>query len=199
MERGRYCSTHPFRLQRPEVNQRRTCMGGWCTISHGWECHTCWSCNPHDRKGGGLVVLILDFSRETLFPCPFQIVFSHSSLMVKPHACRIRHVECQVSLSFNWVHPVDPSGYEPSLESVHTVLTQPGTLIFRCFPFPENSGTPTFPISGNSGLRHFLLLVIRSCISPFTCDSIVSPCFMLLFLLMYSGLSLYLVHTYPTP
>ena len=27
--------------------------------------------------------------------------------------------------------------------------------IFRCFPFPENSGTPTFPISGNSGLRRF--------------------------------------------
>ena len=53
--------------------------------------------NPHGRKGGGLV-LILDFSRETLFPCPFQIVFSHSSLMVKPHACRVRHEECQVSL-----------------------------------------------------------------------------------------------------
>ena len=51
-----------------------------------------------------------------------------------------------------------------------TVLTQPGTpvsfrgificllfdfrklQIFQCFPFPENSGTPTFPISGNSGL-----------------------------------------------
>ena len=27
--------------------------------------------------------------------------------------------------------------------------------IFRCFPFPENSGTLTFPISGNSGLRRF--------------------------------------------
>ena len=27
--------------------------------------------------------------------------------------------------------------------------------IFRCFPFPENSGTLTFPISGNSGLQHF--------------------------------------------
>ena len=80
-----------------------------------------------------------------------------------------------------------------------TVLTQPGTPVsfrgmcicllfdfrklrkFRCFPFPENSGTPTFPISGNSGLRRFLLLVIHSCISPFTCDSVVSPCFMLLF------------------
>ena len=59
------------------------------------------------------------------------------------------------------------------LESVHMVLTQPGTPVsfrgmcicllfdfwklqnFRCFPFLENSGTPTFPISGNSGLRHF--------------------------------------------
>ena len=59
------------------------------------------------------------------------------------------------------------------LESVPTVLTQPGTpvsfrgmfirslfnfwklRIFQYFPFPENSGTPTFPISGNSGLRHF--------------------------------------------
>ena len=59
------------------------------------------------------------------------------------------------------------------LESVPTVLTQPGTPVsfrgmlfrslfdfrklrnFRCFPFPENSGTPTFPISGNSGLRRF--------------------------------------------
>ena len=60
--------------------------------------------------------------------------------------------------------------------------------IFRCFPFPENSRTPTFPISGNSGLRRFLLLVIHSCISPFTCDSVVSPCFMLLFSFMYSGL-----------
>ena len=55
------------------------------------------------------------------------------------------------------------------------VLTQPGTpvsfrgmficslfdfrklRIFRCFPFPENSGTPTFLISGNSGLRRFLI------------------------------------------
>ena len=51
------------------------------------------------------------------------------------------------------------------LESVDMVLTQPGTLVsfwgmcihllfdfwklqnFQCFPFPENSGTPTFPIS----------------------------------------------------
>ena len=54
-----------------------------------------------------------------------------------------------------------------------TVLTQPGTLvsfqgmfiyllfnfwkiwIFQCFLFLENSGTPTFPISRNSGLRRF--------------------------------------------
>ena len=59
---------------------------------------------------------------------------------------------------------------------------------FQCFPLPENSGTPTFLISGNSGLRCFLILVIRSCISLFTCDSIVSPCFMLLFSFMYLGL-----------
>ena len=59
---------------------------------------------------------------------------------------------------------------------------------FRCFPFPENSGTPTFLISGNSRLRCFLILVIHSCISLFTCDSIVSPCFMLLFSFIYSGL-----------
>jgi hypothetical protein len=38
---------------------------------------------PHDRKGGGLVVIILDFCRETLFECPFQIVFSHSPRMAK--------------------------------------------------------------------------------------------------------------------
>ena len=92
------------------------------------------------------------------------------------------------------------------LESVHTVLTQPRTPVsfrgmcihllfnfwklrnFRCFPFLENSGTPTFPISRNSGLQHFLILVILSCISLFTCDSIVFPCFMLLFSFMYSGL-----------
>ena len=59
---------------------------------------------------------------------------------------------------------------------------------FRCFPFPENSGTPTFLISGNSGLRCFLILVICSYISLFTCDSVVFPCFMLLFSFMYSGL-----------
>ena len=59
---------------------------------------------------------------------------------------------------------------------------------FRCFPFPKNSGTPTFPISRNSRLRSFLILVICLCISLFTCDSVVSPCFMLLFLFMYSGL-----------
>ena len=91
------------------------------------------------------------------------------------------------------------------LESIHTVLTQPGTpvsfwgmfiyllfnfwklRIFQCFPFPENSGTPMFPISRNSRLQHFLILVTPSCISLFTCDSVVFPCFMLLFLLMYSG------------
>ena len=56
------------------------------------------------------------------------------------------------------------------------------------FSGAENSGTPTFPISGNSGLRCFLILVTHSCISHFTCDSLVFPCFMLLFSLMYSGL-----------
>jgi hypothetical protein len=38
---------------------------------------------PHDRKGGGLVVLILEFSWETLYLCPFQIVFPHGPFMVK--------------------------------------------------------------------------------------------------------------------
>ena len=110
-----------------------------------------------------------------------------------------------------------PSSSSQPVRIRSTVLTQPGTPVsfrgmcicllfdfwklrkFQCFPFLENSGTPMFLISGNSGLQHFLLLVIRSCISPFTCDSVVSPCFMLLFSLMYSGLSLYPVHTYPTP
>ena len=63
--------------------------------------------------------------------------------------------------------------------------------IFQCFPFPENSRTPMFPISGNSRLQHFPILVIHVCISHFTCDSLVSPCFMLLFSLMYSGLLLF--------
>ena len=75
-----------------------------------------------------------------------------------------------------------------------TILTQPGTpvsfqgmfiyllfdfqklRIFRCFPFPENSGTPTFPISGNSGLRHFprfsyYVILLVSCLHP----SLVTP------------------------
>ena len=59
---------------------------------------------------------------------------------------------------------------------------------FQCFPFLENSRTPMFLISRNSGLRRFLLLVIHSCISLFTCDSVVFPCFMFLFSFMYSGL-----------
>ena len=101
------------------------------------------------------------------------------------------------------------------LESVPTVLTQPGTPVsfrgmciylrfdfrklrnFRCFPFPENSGTPTFPFSGNSGLRRFWLLVIRSCISPFTCDSVVSPCFMYYPRLCTQVSSLYPVNLVP--
>ena len=128
-----------------------------------------------------------------------------------PMTCRFDWQICQ------WHEPATRQVCWWLLESVHMVLTQPGTLVsfrgmciyllfdfqklwnFQCFPFPENSGTLTFPISRNSGLRCFLLLVIRSCISPFTCDSVVSPCFMLLFSLMYSGLSLYPVHTYPTP
>ena len=61
----------------------------------------------------------------------------------------------------------------PTVRIRSTVLTQPRTpvsfwgmfiyslfdfqklQIFWCFPFPENSGTPTFLISGNSGLWHF--------------------------------------------
>ena len=103
------------------------------------------------------------------------------------------------------------------LESVHTILTQPGTPVsfrgmciyllfdfrklrnFRCFPFPENSGTPTFPFSGNSRLRRFSLLVIPSCISPFTCDSVVSSCFMYYSRLCTQVFSLYPVHTCPIP
>ena len=70
-----------------------------------------------------------------------------------------------------------PNEDESVLESIHTVLTQPRTPVsfrgmcicllfdfrklrnFRCFPFLENSGTPMFPISGNSGLRHFLIFL----------------------------------------
>ena len=80
------------------------------------------------------------------------------------------------------------------LESVHTILTQPGTpvsfqgmfiyllfdfrklQIFQCFPFLENSRTPTFPISGNSGLRRFprflyYVILLVSCLHP----SLVTP------------------------
>ena len=71
---------------------------------------------------------------------------------------------------------------------IHLLFNFQKLWIFQCFPFPENSGTPTFLISGNSGLRCFSILVTHSCISHFTCDSLVFPCFMLLFLLMYSGL-----------
>jgi len=65
---------------------------------------------PHDRKGGGLIVIILDLSRETLFACPFQFVFSHSSLMVKPHGCRVRHQ--------NPSHPALSAKYGASLSGV---------------------------------------------------------------------------------
>ena len=71
---------------------------------------------------------------------------------------------------------------------IHLLFNFQKLQIFQCFPFLENSGTPMFPISRNSGLRRFLILVTHSCISHFTCDSLVFPCFMLLFLLMYSGL-----------
>ena len=71
---------------------------------------------------------------------------------------------------------------------IHSLFDFRKLRIFRCFPFPENSGTLMFLISGNSGLRCFLILVTHSCISHFTCDSLVFPCFMLLFSLMYSGL-----------
>ena len=127
--------------------------------------------------------------------------------------------EVEVCAERNW--PQGDQAYDSyiplMLESVHTVLTQPGTPVsfrgmfihslfdfrklrnFRCFPFPENSGTPTFPISGNSGLRHFLLLVIPSCILPFTCDSVVPPCFMYYSRLCTQVFSLYPVHTCPIP
>ena len=75
-----------------------------------------------------------------------------------------------------------------------TVLTQPGTpvsfqgmficslfdfrklWIFRCFPFPENSGTPTFLISGNSRLRCFPIFLYYV-ITLFSCLhlSLVTP------------------------
>ena len=150
---------------------------------------------------------------------------SAPSQKISSPAVKVEKTEVVLTKSPNKLsQPTDLPSYEVVskdepmvLESVHTILTQPGTPVsfrgmcivcysisgnsgnFRCFPFPENSGTPTFPFSGNSGLRRFLLLVIRSCISPFTCDSVVSPCFMLLFSLMYSGLSLYPVHPYSTP
>ena len=43
--------------------------------------------HPRDRKGGGLIVMILDFGRETSFACPFHIVFSHGSFMEKFNVC----------------------------------------------------------------------------------------------------------------
>ena len=53
--------------------------------------------HPHDRKGGGLIVKILDFCEQTLFACLFEIVFSHTSLMVKLYVRRARHAERQES------------------------------------------------------------------------------------------------------
>ena len=53
--------------------------------------------------------------------------------------------------------------------------------IFRCFPFPENSGTPTFLISGNSGLQRFpifsyYVITLISCLhlSLVTLSAVVS-------------------------
>ena len=48
--------------------------------------------------------------------------------------------------------------------------------IFRCFPFPENSGTLMFPISRNSGLQRFPIFLyyvipLVSCLHP----SLVTP------------------------
>ena len=71
---------------------------------------------------------------------------------------------------------------------IHLLFNFQKLQIFQCFLFLENSRTLTFLISRNSGLQCFPILVTHSCISHFTCDSLASPCFMLLFLLMYSGL-----------
>ena len=40
---------------------------------------------PHDRKGGGLIVIIPDFTWKTLFECPIQIVFPTSFYGYVPH------------------------------------------------------------------------------------------------------------------
>ena len=53
--------------------------------------------NPHDRKGGGLIVKIPNFCEETLSECLFEICFSHNTLMVKLLVCRVRHEEYQGS------------------------------------------------------------------------------------------------------
>ena len=59
---------------------------------------------------------------------------------------------------------------------IHSLFDFRKLRIFQYFPFPENSGTPTFPISRNSGLRRFprfsyyvILLVL--CLHP----SLVTP------------------------
>ena len=79
------------------------------------------------------------------------------------------------------------------------VLTQPGTPVsfqgmfihllfdfwklqmFQCFPFPENSRTLIFLISGNSGLWHFLILVTHTgdknpCTKPVYANYILVTC-----------------------
>ena len=39
--------------------------------------------HPHDRKGGGLAVLICQLREETLYFLQFQTIFAHGPLMVK--------------------------------------------------------------------------------------------------------------------
>ena len=53
----------------------------------------CQLANPHDRKGGGLIVKIPNFCERTLSECLFEIPFSHNTFMVKPRVCRVRHEE----------------------------------------------------------------------------------------------------------
>ena len=84
---------------------------------------------------------------------------------------RLRQVrKCHPDRGINALSSLTP--FTPFVRIRSTVLTQPGTLvIFRCFPFPENSRTPTFLISRNSGLRRFLrfsyyVILLVSCLHP---------------------------------
>ena len=76
-------------------------IAGWSTRFTGFLAFCSVYYYPHDRKGGGLVVLIPDVCEETLFWCLFEIVFPHA-----PHWSR--------SLP-HWAHrhppfPRDPPG-----------------------------------------------------------------------------------------